>query len=204
MASDAVTAITNDHRLMEQLFAQLKAGEGDRRALVTEIEARLSAHASAEETEVYPAIAKAAGEREEVEHGTFEHLEAEHKLRKVANLIDSPHFAQALDEFIAAVDHHVHEEESEILPALAKAADRKTLDRLGAAFERARLDELSTAGYEEAPGHEETSGDATASTSDDLTGATRDELYEKAKKADVPGRSQMTKDDLIEALRDQD
>jgi hemerythrin superfamily protein len=196
MAADAVTLIKNDHRLMEQLFAQLRTGKGDRRALVTEIEARLSAHARAEEAEVYPAIAKKAGEKGEVEHGTYEHLEAEHMLRKVVNLIDSPHFDQAVEEFIAAVDHHVQEEESEILPALAKAADKKTLDRLGAAFERARLDELSTSGYEPPP-------EFAQSGAEGIAEATRDELYEKAKKAGIPGRSQMNKQDLIQALRDQ-
>jgi len=195
MAADAVTLIKNDHRLMEELFAQLKAAKGDRRTLVTEVQARLSAHARAEEAEVYPTLAKAAGEKAEVEHGTYEHLEAEHKLRKVSNLIDSPHFSQALDEFVAAVDHHVQEEESELLPALKKATDKETLDRLGAAFERARLDELSTSGYEQAPRSTE--------PADDLAEATRDELYEKAQKADIPGRSHMKKEDLIEALRDQ-
>jgi hemerythrin-like domain-containing protein len=196
MASDAVTLIKNDHRLMKELFAQLKNGGEDRRALVAEVEARLSAHARAEEAEVYPIIAKAAGEKAEVEHGTYEHLEAEHKLRKVRNLIDSPHFDQALEEFVAAVDHHVQEEESELLPALQKATDKKTLDRLGAAFERARLDELSTSGYEQAP--ETAEADA-----DDLADATRDELYEKAQKASIPGRSHMKKEELIEALREQ-
>jgi len=195
MASDAVNVIKNDHRLMEGLFAQLRAGDGDRRAIVDEVAARLSAHARAEETEVYPAIAK-AGEAGEAEHGTFEHLEAEHKLRKVSNLVDSPHFEQALDEFVAAVDHHVQEEESELLPALEKASDKRTLDRLGAAFERTRIDELSAAGYEEAP-------ESDGSGADDLADATRDELYEKAKKADIPRRSHMTKEELIKALRDQ-
>jgi len=194
MASDAVTLIKNDHRLLEQLFAQLKGGDGDRRDLVAEVQARLEAHARAEEAEVYPVVAQAAGEKGEVEHGTHEHREAEHKLRKVRNLIDSPHFGQALDEFIAAVGHHVQEEESELLPALRKAADKQTLERLGAAFERARLDELSTSGYEQAP---------VSGQPDDLDEATRDELYEKAKEAEIPGRSQMTKDDLREALRDQ-
>jgi hemerythrin superfamily protein len=194
MASDAVTLIKNDHRLMEQLFAQLKTGKGDRRALVAEVEARLTAHVRAEEAEVYPVIAKEAGEKGEVEHGTYEHLEAEHLLGKVRNLIDSPHFDQALEEFIAAVDHHVQEEESELLPALAKATGNTALDRIGAAFERARLDELSTSGYEQAPDFTESSADGEA---------TREELYEKAKKAGIPGRSQMNKQDLIEALGDQ-
>jgi hemerythrin-like domain-containing protein len=196
MAPDAVTLIKNDHRLMEELFVQLKTGDGDRRALVAEVEARLSAHARAEEAEVYPIIAEAAGEKDEVQHGTYEHLEAEHKLRKVRNLIDSPHFNQALEEFVAAVEHHVQEEESELLPALETAADKKTLDRVGAAFERARLDELSASGYEQAPGSDQ-------SDSEDLAGATRDELYEKAQKASIAGRSHMKKEDLIEALREQ-
>ena len=30
----------------------------------------------------------------------------------------------------------------------------------------------------------------------------KDELYRKAQEADIPGRSQMTKQELIEALRD--
>lgn len=30
---------------------------------------------------------------------------------------------------------------------------------------------------------------------------TKDELYERAQKADIPGRSEMTKDELIKALR---
>jgi DNA end-binding protein Ku len=34
-----------------------------------------------------------------------------------------------------------------------------------------------------------------------LQDLTRDELYERAQKADIPGRSEMTKDELIKALR---
>jgi hemerythrin superfamily protein len=193
--TDAVTLITNDHRLMEQLFERLKDDDGDRRALVTEIEARLRAHARAEETQVYPVIANSTGEKEEVDHGTYEHFEAEHKLRKVRNLIDSAHFGQALEEFMAAVEHHVQEEESELLPALQKAVDKKTLNRLGVAFEQARSDALSAAGYQQAP-------QAVDAGTDDLADATREELYEKAKEADIPGRSQLNKEGLIEALRE--
>jgi hypothetical protein len=34
-----------------------------------------------------------------------------------------------------------------------------------------------------------------------LESMTKDELYERARKADIPGRSDMTKDELIKALR---
>jgi DNA end-binding protein Ku len=35
----------------------------------------------------------------------------------------------------------------------------------------------------------------------DLEGKSKDELYELAKKADIPGRSEMSKEELVEALR---
>ena len=39
-------------------------------------------------------------------------------------------------------------------------------------------------------------------TGDDLGDATYDELYERATEADIAGRSSMTKDELIDALRE--
>src|SRR5688572_24789669 len=116
MTSDAIGLITDDHRILEGLFDQLQAGNGDRRILVEEITARLTAHARAEEKHVYPAIAQSApDEGDEVGHGYDEHHEAEHLLRKVHNLIGSPHFDQAVTEFVAAVKHHIEEEESQVL-----------------------------------------------------------------------------------------
>ncbi|MEU4564045.1 Rho termination factor N-terminal domain-containing protein [Actinoplanes sp. NPDC023936] len=69
--------------------------------------------------------------------------------------------------------------------------------RLGAAFELIRLDELNPGGYEQA-------AESLPPRTGDLAEATRDELYRKAQKADIPGRSHMNKDQLIEALREQD
>ncbi|HEV7823656.1 MAG TPA: hemerythrin domain-containing protein [Mycobacteriales bacterium] len=199
MATDAVTLIQEDHRLLEGLFGKLQAGEGDRRALVGEVVARLTAHARAEEREVYPAITRADPEEEpEVEHAYDEHKEAEHLLVKVRNLVGSDHFEQALAEFVEAVRHHVEEEEDEVLPALRDAVDEATLEELGAAFAKTRAEELRTAGLEEGAAGAETPAP------DGLEHATRDELYEKAKEADIPGRSGMKKDELAEALREQD
>jgi DNA end-binding protein Ku len=44
-------------------------------------------------------------------------------------------------------------------------------------------------------------GDDDADGGDDLAGKTRAELYEQAKKLDIPGRSQMTRDELAGAIR---
>ena len=199
MAPDAVTSIKNDHRLLEGLFAQLQEGEGDRAALVAEVAARLTAHSRAEEAEVYPAVRTAARDKQrDVDHAHEEHQEAEHLLRKVENLIGSPHFDEALEEFVAAVRHHVEEEETEVLPALEKAVDAGTLRRLGEAFEKTRAEELRRVGYDEAGAP----GDADP-IAHDLRDATRDELYDLAKQADIPGRSSMNKEELARALNEQ-
>jgi hemerythrin superfamily protein len=204
MGTDVVTLIENDHRLLEGLFEQLQAGKGDRHALVAEVAARLTAHARAEEQEVYPAVTSAEpAEEDEVEHAYDEHREAEHLLLKVQNLVESDHFDEALGQFVEAVKHHVEEEESEVLPALRDAVDAATLKRLGQSFAEARSRELAAAGFEEPGGSAPSGSDAAGPSTDDIDNATRDELYEMAKEADIPGRSQMKKDELGEALREQ-
>jgi hemerythrin superfamily protein len=200
MASDAVTLIMNDHRMLEKLFEQVQSGSGDRKTLVDEIAARLTAHARAEEQKVYPALTKAdPGESDEVEHAYHEHDEAEELLEKVVKNVDSPQFDRIFAEFVKAVEHHVEEEESEVLPALREAVDKASLDKLGDAFMTVRMKELRKAGFDDEAEH----AAAYAKGRSDLSDATRDELYEMAKDADIEGRSSMNKDELSKALRRQ-
>ena len=143
---DVVTAITNDHRLMETLFERLRVDERDRAALIAEVRARFTAHSVAEEEHVYPELTdRKPDEADEVEHGVHEHREAEEKLTALERAGDAD-FHRALDEFIAAVQHHVEEEESTILPALQESMTDDRLDDLGEAFEERRKKELRTSG----------------------------------------------------------
>jgi hemerythrin superfamily protein len=209
MPADAITLIKNDHRLLEGLLAQLTTDQGDRHALVEEITARLTAHARAEEQEVYPAITQADPDQEpDVDHAYDEHLQAEHELTKVRNLIASPHFGDAVTAFVAAVKHHVEEEENEVLPRLQKVVDADTLQRLGAAFTQAQARELAQAGFAASDDTADPDGHAETETvvgdgADEWGDATRDELYEMAKKADIAGRSSMKKEELAKELRKQ-
>jgi hemerythrin superfamily protein len=192
MPTDAITLIKNDHRVMEQLFERMRTQKTKRSALLKECVARLSAHSWAEEERVYPAIVRAdPPEQGEVYHGVEEHHEAEQLLHKLEETDpQSPAFDAVLEEFVAAVKHHVEEEESNILPALAESVDRATLDELGAAFEERRMAVLTEHGV----------GAEIATES--ATELSRDELYEKAKEADVPGRSSMSKEELAQALQE--
>lgn len=205
--TDVVALIKKDHRELEELFAKVTAGDGDRQRTLDEITARLEAHSRAEELEVYPVLSLAdPGEEEEVEHAHHEHHEAEHRLRMARNLVVSPHFGEAFTAFVKAVKHHVEEEENEVLPALQKAVDADRLVELGAAFEKVRGELLaqpaSTINLEAEA--EAATGTAPAAATGDPADATRNELYERAKEADIPGRSAMTKQELADALRERD
>jgi hemerythrin-like domain-containing protein len=206
MASDAVTLIMNDHRVMETLFEMLKDPGSNRPALVAEVVARLSAHSWAEEEKVYPALIKADPTEEgQVYHGVEEHHEATELLHKLQQTDPTtPEFDSVLEKFVEAVQHHVEEEESEILPGLAESVDQARLVELGREFEERRLEVLKEHGISDqavgAGGAAAQVASAEAAGRSDVADMTRDELYEKAKEADIPGRSQMTKEQLAEAL----
>ncbi|NUW42891.1 hemerythrin domain-containing protein [Nonomuraea rhodomycinica] len=182
MATDVITLITRDHRKVETLFERLKKKEGDPRATVAELHALLTAHARAEEDRVYPGI--------DAHHEVEEHKEAEVLLDALVRAEPgTAEFEEALGKLVEAVNHHVEEEEGELLPKLASQTDAKELERLGAAFQKRRDEELTAL----------TGGAGPRSSADGE--ATKAELYKQAQQADIPGRSQMDKEELEEALR---
>lgn len=222
MPADVIELITADHRDVEALFAEMKRHPENRPTLFAEVCAKFLAHSVAEEERVYPEIAKLVPEeRPEVEHGTSEHHKAEEMLFALQDMdCDSPEFERVLDEFIAAVHEHVQEEESQVLPVLAKAAPKRLLQELGRAFSEGKAEVLrnpsaitpesikQTATAPEKAGARRTGGAKGARASGKAApagkpteGRSKEELYEQAKQAHIPGRSGMTKDELAEALR---
>ncbi|MEV5712054.1 hemerythrin domain-containing protein [Actinoallomurus sp. NPDC052274] len=182
--ADVVELITQDHRTLEELFDELQKDAARRPELLDKVAALLTAHSRAEEERVYPVVAKDAGERDEAEHGTEEHHEAEDMLERLRAMPpEGREFEEKLKEFIDAVKHHVEEEESEILPALREAVSAERLQELGAAFAERRREELTGSGSGSGSGER-----------------TKDEVYEEARRLDVHGRSPMTKDELVKAV----
>lgn len=177
---DVVTAIMNDHRVLEGLFDELRTTSEDRAVLVAEVKARLLAHSRAEERYVYPMLTRQhIRPSSEVHHGVEEHREAEEKLAALETATDRD-FPQALREFVDAVAHHVAEEESEILPAIRESMSFRKRDELGKRFESNRISELRRAGIDDA--------------------LTKEDLYIKAQRAGIAGRSTMSRGELARAL----
>jgi len=208
MPKDVVALITADHRDVESLFAQIKEQPENRPALFAELCAKFFAHSVAEEQCVYPEIAKLApDEKDLVEHGAEEHHKAEQILFRM-QMIDtaSPEFDELLEQAVDAVGEHVQEEESQVLPVLAKVAPKDLLADLGHVFSEAKAEVLRNpsavtpdslkAAAKPRGRHAKTK--AAGKPGEEMS---KEELYERAKEADIPGRSHMSKDELAKALQ---
>ena len=194
--SDITQLIESDHREVERLFQQLLTGDGDRAGLAHTLCTELKVHTEVEELVAYPAMRTVLGS-EKIEEGIREHDEAAELIATLETLdIDDPAFESTLMQLQDAVQHHVEEEESQFLPTFRTNTSESRRADLGR--EWAQQKQLVTQ-VEEAESAPIVSGRATS----DLAGATKQELYEKAKHADIPGRSKMTKDELVQALSEQ-
>lgn len=177
---DVVDLIEEDHREVERLFGELTNTPEKRRLLLPVLTSLLVAHSRAEEAEVYPVARDEAGEVDEVAHSQEEHEEAERLLQELAETDPaSGDFEQKLHDLVAAVTHHVNEEESTVLPGMRQRLSDDRRRELGEAFVRTREAYLG-----EKPGE-----------------ATRDELEQKARNAGIQGASTMSKDQLRSALK---
>lgn len=176
---DVVEVIQQDHREVERLFEVLRSEPEKRAGTVPVLVTLLTAHSRAEEAEVYPAARDEAGAEDKVEHSQEEHAEADELLQRLAECDPtSPEFDSALEELVQAVTHHVEEEESQVLPAMATGLSEQRRGELAEAFLSSRAEHL---------------GD----TPQDITKAER---QVQAENAGIGGASSMTKDEIAREL----
>jgi len=128
-AKDAVALLKEDHRKVEDLFAEFEkaSGDGRKQKLATQICAELSVHAQIEEEIFYPAC------EGKVEEDLLKEAYVEHDGAKV--LIGEILAGEPSDEFYDAkvtvlqeqIEHHVEEEEKR-LEGLFSQARKAGLD----------------------------------------------------------------------------
>jgi hemerythrin superfamily protein len=176
---DVVDLIMQDHREVERLFDELKSHPEKRPLLVPVLAMVLTAHSRAEEAEVYPAARDRGGQADEVAHSQQEHLQAERLLARLAETSpQSKKFDQVLAKLIDAVNHHVVEEESTVLPGIREQLSHQQRMKLGRAFVTSRSHHMG-----DRPGQ-----------------ASKQDLLTQAHNVGLTGVSGMSKDELAEQL----
>lgn len=178
---DVVAVIKAQHRQVEKLLEQAQEEDSDTLALLQHVSDLLLPHSQAEESFVYPAIRQHDSDQaDEVHDGAAEHHHVEALLRELLGEDpDGPGYDGKLAALVGELQHHVQEEEQDLLPVLTKQASDEEREQLGQRF-------VAETGADDSPA---------AGESD-----SRDELYERAKQADIQGRSTMTKQELADAL----
>jgi hemerythrin superfamily protein len=134
---DVTKLIEHDHREVEALFQKFKeTGDG---ALASKICDELDAHAAAEEKSFYPVV------RADLPYGVTmategedEHAQARQLIGRIRRTSDPEHVRELVNELEEAVQHHVEEEESEMLPRARTTLDEARLVEVGGEFESAK------------------------------------------------------------------
>jgi hypothetical protein len=138
--ADVTTLIEQDHRALARLFDDYERAiaPSDKDRLVDEIRLALVPHAAAEEILVYPAARRAsASGDDEADHAIDEHQEIKERLAELDGLgADEAGRDATVQALRRAVEHHVDDEESRLLPALRVGSDQASLDRMGELFEK--------------------------------------------------------------------
>ncbi len=137
---NAIKFLEQQHRQVEELFDKFeKASDGakkTRQQLCKQISDQLAIHAEIEEKIFYPAT-KDARTEELLHEAVEEHLSAK---RIIADLVEQEPEDEVLEAKMKVlkeqVEHHVHEEEKELVPKVKKLLDDERLEELGDELEQ--------------------------------------------------------------------
>jgi iron-sulfur cluster repair protein YtfE (RIC family) len=135
--ADVIELIERDHREVEQLFSEFKTSHDAN--VATKICDELTKHTYGEEQAVYPIVADKVGDGEKLaREAEKEHKEARQMIGRIRNTTDEAHLAELMQELEPAIQHHVSEEENEMLPKARQAISGDQLEEMGQSFEAAK------------------------------------------------------------------
>jgi hemerythrin superfamily protein len=197
-----VQVLQTEHRAVEDLLERLAAEENEAEAteLVKQIKRELMAHSTAEDRVVYSTLEQNESMEEDIEHARDEHSTIEEKLMAVAEADPTgSDFKQKVQELAQAVQHHVKDEEEEILPKASQLMDPETSRELALLFKKQKQLEVETLDQTEPDLAEES--DELQVDSGSNGHMTLEELRARAAELEIEGRSTMNKAELQRAIR---
>ncbi len=134
--ANAIELIKSDHKKVEQLYQRYQGTNGQaqpKQAIIQEVCHELTIHAQLEEEIFYPAVERQLGKEGAslVKEALKEHSEMKRAISQLqAKEFASPECDQVFREMMKGVQHHVKEEETEMLPKAQQQLGAES-DRLG-------------------------------------------------------------------------
>ena len=197
-----VQVLKSEHRALEDLLERLAVEENETEAseLVKQIKRELMAHSTAEDRVVYTTFEQNEEMEEDVEHARDEHSTIDEKLMAVAEADPgAADFKQKVQELTECLQHHVENEEEELLPKASELMDRETSRELALLFKKQKQIEIETLDETEPDLIGEGSElEADRGANGEMTLA---ELRARAAELEIEGRSTMNKGELMRAVR---
>ena len=134
--ANAIELIKSDHRTVEQLYQRYHSLNGQaqqKQSIIQEICHELAIHAKLEEEIFYPAVERKLGKEGAslVKEACKEHDEMKRAMSQLqTSRFTGPECEQVFQEMMQGVQHHVKEEETEMLPQAQQQLGAE-VDRLG-------------------------------------------------------------------------
>lgn len=136
--ANPIKIIKDDHRTVEALFKKFE-GLGDeafvtKKKLSTEIINFLMIHAEMEEKLYYPPTKDAFNNEDDkmIEEALVEHEVAKRLMKDIEKLDgEDPQFEAKMEVLSEITEHHVKEEEKELLPASEQKLKKEDLEKIG-------------------------------------------------------------------------
>ena len=162
---DANIMLREDHRNVKELFRKFESTEDtqEKKAIADTAILELDIHARLEEEIYYPAVRKMSSDIDEImNEAEEEHHVVEELMKELLQMkADDPMFSAKFTVMSENVEHHIDEEESEMLPKAAELG-RGTMEDLGKRMEQ-RKQELMSAATSSTRGKRRTNGSRSTS-----------------------------------------
>lgn len=135
--TDIIEVLMEDHKPLKTLIEIMKDSElkfKERRAAFEEFAPILVAHAKPEEEVLYGAMKKQEALREKAFEGDVEHGLADQLVEEIKRIEDEDLCSASIKVLAELVEHHIEEEEEELLPAFKKNSEAQEREKLGNLF----------------------------------------------------------------------
>jgi iron-sulfur cluster repair protein YtfE (RIC family) len=135
--ANIIELLEKDHREVEQLFGDFESSKDA--AIAERICDELTKHTYGEERSVYPLLAERITDGHKLTTEAIdEHKEARQVIGRIRNTADEAHLAELMTELKSAIEHHVQEEETQVLPRAREQLSPNELENMGHAFEETK------------------------------------------------------------------